>query len=824
MGMILLLSVAIRLVACGLTLAHFARTGHWSILFFSAMTALMATRQLLSYTSLDVPLRGGPWVSELPGLAVSLLVLAAVMLFARSLSHQRDYFCFSSDAPSETGYAMLNVSLDGEVLSATANVRSLLGSGATNLPGCAFADLFTGDFPQDRYDNALVEARRAGSARFDAELTTGGGAARPVRVYVRPQPSLLLRRFSHYTAVLVDLRPQQEAQELQEAIADLARDAEDIIANEGWGLMHIAESAAQALDVRRVNVWWFSPDQRYLRCAEDYDAATGRHLAGTVLDLARFPDYATAVEEARVVEVRDAQGDPRTADLSEAYLHQRNIGALLDAPIRIEGKVAGVLCLEHVGEPRDWSDMEVAFAGSLADLVALARTAALHRAREEQLHRQSYLDPLTGLFNWQYLQDQLESDVAARQTTDGDSLALLYIDVDQFRYINDALGHVTGDRLLVEVTQELAEAQPAGSLLGRVGGDELVLILREVDSPTAAAEAERIRAHLSDHPFRTDGQTFTVSVSIGLAELDTDTASAGELLAHADLACNMAKEAGRNQVAVYRPEEAPQQVLSDRLDMFNRVRAALNNDRFQLVYQPIRGLLENGEDFQEVLLRMREDGELLSPAQFMPTAERFGLMGEIDRWVVREALTHLAEWRRERPGLALSINLSARAFSDPALFDEVRGLLDALELDPAAVVFEITETEAIANLAEAQQLIWRLKELGCRFALDDFGSGFASFTYLRDLPTDLVKIDGKFVRELAHSTLDRAIVHALVDIAHTLGKQVVAEFVESGKTLAALRMMGVEYAQGFYLGRPAITPTAADEEKGRPPRQINGGA
>jgi EAL domain-containing protein (putative c-di-GMP-specific phosphodiesterase class I) len=156
--------------------------------------------------------------------------------------------------------------------------------------------------------------------------------------------------------------------------------------------------------------------------------------------------------------------------------------------------------------------------------------------------------------------------------------------------------------------------------------------------------------------------------------------------------------------------------------------------------------------------------------------------------------------------MALSINLSARAFSDPALFAEVQQLLGDLALAPEAVTFEITETEAIANLVEAQQLIWRLKELGCRFALDDFGSGFASFTYLRDLPTDLVKIDGKFVRELPHSSLDRAIVHALVDIAHTLGKEVVAEFVDSGTTLSALRMMGVEHGQGFYLGRPDEAP------------------
>lgn len=822
MGLILLLSITIRLVACGLTLHHFARTRHASVLFFTAMTALMATRQALSYIQLEVPLLGGPWPTELPGLVVSFLVLAAVVFYARALNHQRDYFCFSSDAPSETGYAMLNASPRGRVLSATHNLGALVGMPARQLAGRPLDALFEPTFPQDRFLEGLERARSEGSARMEAQLTDPRGEPIPVRVFVRPQSSLLLGRLSHFTVVLVDLRPEEKARNLQEAIADLARDAEDIIANEGWGLMHIAECAAQSLGVQRVNIWWFSPDRRYLRCAESFDARSGQHVAGSVLDLSDHPDYAAALESARVIDVADTADDPRTLEFYDSYLRPNGIGALLDAPIRVEGQVAGVLCLEQVGAPRAWDNMEVAFAGSLGDLVALARTAALHRAREEQLHRQSYLDPLTGLFNWQYLQEQLERDAAAQGAGEADGLALLYIDVDQFRYINDALGHVTGDRLLLEVAQELMEVQPPGSLLGRVGGDEFVLILRGVDAETATAEAERIRAQLTDYRFTAGEQDFTISTSIGVAELDKETGSAGELLAHADLACSMAKEAGRNQVAVYRPQDAPQQQLSDRLAMFNRVRAALDAGRFQLVFQPIRGLLDQGEDFHEVLLRMREDGGLLSPAEFMPTAERFGLMGEIDRWVVHEALTQLARWRRQRPNMALSINLSARAFSDAALFSEVRQHLDELALDPEAVMFEITETEAIANLAEAQQLIWRLKELGCRFALDDFGSGFASFTYLRDLPTDLVKIDGKFVRELPHSSLDRAIVHALVDIAHTLGKQVVAEFVDSGKTLAALRMMGVEYGQGFYLGRPDTEPAPPDPAEADPPRQASG--
>jgi len=291
-----------------------------------------------------------------------------------------------------------------------------------------------------------------------------------------------------------------------------------------------------------------------------------------------------------------------------------------------------------------------------------------------------------------------------------------------------------------------------------------------------------------------------------VALMDRDTRSAGDLLAGADLACNQAKEAGRNRIAFYQPGSPANRLMSERLATFQRIRRALDEDRFQLVYQPIRGLGGESGDFHEVLLRLKDETGPLGPEQFLPVAERFSLMGEIDRWVVEQAVARLARWRRDRPGLTFSINLSARAFGDGELFDQIRDRILAYGLAPEALVFEITETEAIANLAQAKAMIWTLKELGCRFALDDFGTGFASFAYLRELPVDLVKIDGHFIRDLPNSSLDHTIVRALVDIADNLGKAVVAEFVENGQTLAQLSAMGVDYAQGFHLGHPADTP------------------
>ena len=689
MGTILLLSALVRVAAMALSLGYLYRHRRWQILILTTLTGLMATRQGLTLSQGGFGWLGGPWITELPGLLVSFLVLGVVVVYNRILQ-------------------------------------------------------------EDRHQ-------------------------------------------------------QEQARSLQESVADLAREAEEIIAHEGWGLVHIAERATEALEVDRMGIWWFSPDRQHLRCTEHYDRINGRHTAGEMLDKARHGAYFQALEQNRVLAVTDPTHDPRTAEL-RPYLQENGITALLNAPILFEGHTAGMVCFEHTSGRRHWNDAEGAFAGSIADLVALARTAGRHRERAERLAHQAYMDPLTGLVNWQFLQERLQEEVDRERRNAEPALALLYIDLDQFRYINDTQGHEAGDRMLAAVAKEIIAVQPPEAVLGRVGGDEFVLAVHEADPAQVEALAASIRDGLARMGKDGEAHRFTLSASIGAALLDAETRSAGDLLAGADLACNQAKEAGRNQIAFYQPGSEANELMSERLAMFQRIRRALDEDRFRLVYQPIRGLKGHVGDFHEVLLRMEEDGHLLSPGAFLPAAERFSLMGEIDRWVVEQAMAQLARWRQERPEMVFSINLSARAFGDQALFDQIRSWIETYQLVPEALVFEITETEAIANLAQAKAMIWTLKELGCRFSLDDFGSGFASFAYLRELPVDLVKIDGHFIRDLPNSSLDHAIVRALVDIADNLGKEVVAEFVENSQTLARLSALGVGYAQGFYLGHPAEHP------------------
>ena len=806
MGTILLFSALIRVAAMGLSVWHLYRHRRWQILVMVALTGLMAARQGLTLAEAPVAWWGGPWHTELPGLLVSFLVLGAVAAYMRILQEDGHQYLYWNRIPRETGFVFADLAPDHTIHRVTDNLSGLVGYEPTEVTERNFTELLSsqehGQGEGLPRPTDLSDPERG--SRMDLTLRARDGRDVPIRAFIRFQHNPFHGR-RHFSVILADRREEVQSRKLQETVADLAREAEDIIANEGWGLVHIAEQAAEALEVNRVGIWWFSPDHCHLRCTEHYNRITGHHTAGELLDQTPYPTYFQALEEHRVLAVADPWTDPRTAELAPGYLAEQGITALLGVPILSEGRSAGVVCFEHTGGQRTWNEAEAAFAGSIADLVALSRTAGRHRERAERLAHQAHLDPLTGLVNWQLLQERLHEEVVREGQKADPRLALLYIDLDQFRYINDTQGHEVGDGLLTAVAKEIIAVQPGDAVLGRVGGDEFVLAVHEADPELVRGLAARVQDGLARTALD-GGPQVTLSASIGVALMGPDTRSAGDLLAGADLACNQAKEAGRNRIAFYQPDSPANTLMSERLSTFQRIRRALDRDGFQLVYQPIRGLSGYPGDLHEVLLRLQDEEGALGPGQFLPVAERFSLMGEIDRWVVEQAVARLAQWRRERPELTFSINLSARAFGDQELFDQIRDWIRIHNLAPEALVFEITETEAIANLAQAKAMIWTLRELGCRFALDDFGSGFASFAYLRELPVDLVKIDGHFIRDLPHSSLDHAIVRALVDIADNLGKEVVAEFVENSQTLAQLTAMGVHYAQGFHLGHPVDTP------------------
>ena len=441
--------------------------------------------------------------------------------------------------------------------------------------------------------------------------------------------------------------------------------------------------------------------------------------------------------------------------------------------------------------------------GSVAYITGTARDITSKKAYENELTYQAQHDSLTGIYNRKYFQQELER-VVSRVARSAADCAVFYMDLDQFKYVNDTVGHGAGDKLLLETTNLLRSHLREGDLLARFGGDEFTVLLYNLDRDEACSVAEGLRKLFETYQFVDSGQSFNVTLSLGIACITSQTTSADDVLSQADIACNIAKSNGRNRTHIAEPGNNEQDGLATDMGWANRVRDAFENDRFSLVYQPIISVANGAVNDYEVLLRMqRDNGEIILPGGFMPAAERFGLVHNVDRWAITRAITQLDEiTNKNSSNLHFAINLSGRAFEDKELLPLIRGLLNDSSLSPSQLTFEITETAAIANLRDASKFITRLKDMGCEFALDDFGSGFCSFNYLKKLPVDKLKIDGSFVKNLAETQVDQAMVQSMNQIAHALGKKTIAEFVENDQTLQLLKNYGVDFAQGNYLGIP----------------------
>ncbi|SHF15872.1 PAS domain S-box-containing protein/diguanylate cyclase (GGDEF) domain-containing protein [Modicisalibacter ilicicola DSM 19980] len=440
------------------------------------------------------------------------------------------------------------------------------------------------------------------------------------------------------------------------------------------------------------------------------------------------------------------------------------------------------------------------YTGLVADISE--RKAMLERLRQIAEH-----DGLTGLHNRSYFQQRLEHVVQRARRT-GCQAALLYIDLDNFKYVNDTLGHAAGDRLLIDVARLLARRVRSTDLIGRFGGDEFTVLLRDLPSGQAQMVAEAFRQQFVDYVFRHAGKQIDIGCSIGVALIGHESCDGEEVLAQPDFACHLAKRAGRNRVHQFSAEDQSDiHTLSVDMGWSRRIKHALEQDRLVLAYQPIMTTAEGELHGYEVLVRLLDERDrLIMPSGFLPPAERFGLAVDIDRWVIANAIDSLLQARKTQPALCYSINLSAQTISDSSVCDLILQRLEATGLDPQALIFEVTETAAITDMNIAQQFLGRLREIGCRTALDDFGSGMSSFAYLKDLPVDIVKLDGYFVRRLAENRTDQSMVRALNEIIHALGKQSVAEFVEDQQSLQLLTDYAVDFVQGYYLGRPAPLP------------------
>jgi diguanylate cyclase (GGDEF)-like protein/PAS domain S-box-containing protein len=443
--------------------------------------------------------------------------------------------------------------------------------------------------------------------------------------------------------------------------------------------------------------------------------------------------------------------------------------------------------------------------GTVRYITGTARDITNQKTFEAELTYQTQHDKLTGLKNRSFFQQELEG-LISRLARSGENCTLIYLDLDQFKYVNDTLGHAAGDKLLIEVAQLLKDNLREGDLLARFGGDEFTLLLYDTDTIAAEIVANNLLGFFNTYRFFSESRMFNVTCSMGVTHLSRQTETAENALSHADIACNIAKKQGRNCFHIFDPANKQLDGMAEDMGWASRVKKAYENDHFSLVYQPIVSIERGTVEDYEVLLRMNlDDGQRILPGGFIPAAERFGLINHVDRWTVRHAMHALVKLHEENDKIHFAINLSGRAFEDKELLPMIQGILDNTGLEATCLTFEITETAAIANIAAAKMFITKLKNMGCQIALDDFGTGFCSFAYLKNLPVDKLKIDGSFVQSLDTSKVDRAMVQSMNQIAHALGKQTIAEFVQNEKILHLLRDYGVDFAQGHYLGKPLPT-------------------
>ena len=434
-------------------------------------------------------------------------------------------------------------------------------------------------------------------------------------------------------------------------------------------------------------------------------------------------------------------------------------------------------------------------------IVLTGRPIGERKRFESQLVYLASHDSLTGLCNRRRFEELMDEELV---TVDGrgTSGALIFLDLDNFKAVNDSLGHRVGDDFLRSLAAVLRAQLGGGGILARFGGDEFAVLAPRADAVAAAAIAERLRQAVRRHTVVVEDTEISSTASIGIALFPEHGATVDDLLVHADLAMYAAKE-DRDAVATFDPAAPQHADIATQRAWSQRIRDAVDRDRLCLYAQPLRHLSSGRIEFEFLVRLEGDDGQLIPPGEFLPVAERSGLVVDIDRWVVGRAISLLAEWERSGRALSVAVNLSGRSLRDGGLASFVEQELQARGADPASLMLEVTETSAITNIESAREFMARLRKLGCRFAIDDFGAGFASFGYLKYLPVDRVKIDGSYVRNLPHAVQDQHFVRAMVEVARGLGMETVAEFVEDEETLSLLTAMGVDFGQGFYIARPA---------------------
>jgi diguanylate cyclase (GGDEF)-like protein/PAS domain S-box-containing protein len=483
------------------------------------------------------------------------------------------------------------------------------------------------------------------------------------------------------------------------------------------------------------------------------------------------------------------------AQLDHASKHVLNMPDTHETSERLELELNNGRTLTQLSYPVD--DVE----GRIIGRLWLYEDITLERQTAQQLLYLAERDPLTGLYNRHRFQEELNNLIAASLRSH-QKFALLYFDLDDFKYINDTFGHRAGDTVLVRTAGEISSIVRHIEVFARLGGDEFAILSHLQPGDDLDILPARIVTSISSIPLHFRGTNIRLTTSVGVAVFPEHGETAEDLVAHADTAMYQAKNQGKNTWAIYDPQRDSSEAMMHRLTWYNRIAQALEQNLFEVHFQGVYETAHNALTHLEILVRMRdvdEPGHLIMPGQFIPIAEKNGQIVNIDRWVIRRSIELLSENPAMPP---VAINISGRTFDDPSIPQYIRSLLGELQVDPVRLIIELTETAAVSDIQDAQRFIEAVHQAGCRVCLDDFGSGFSTFGYLKYLGVEILKIDGLFIRDLPNNRDNQIFVKAMVEVARGLGKLTVAEFVEDAATLSMVKSLGIDLAQGYYLGRP----------------------
>jgi len=575
-------------------------------------------------------------------------------------------------------------------------------------------------------------------------------------------------------------------------------------------LTKATELSAKALHVERVSIWMFNDDKTILTCADLFESEFLRHTSGAVLTAEEFPDYFDAIRSGEILAVSHAREDVRTCAFNEKYLKPLDIYSILDLPIIQSDKLIGIICHGSVGKIKVWALDEQEFACSVVSAISLSLEIKKRRLVQEELkaqkeifHYHAHHDALTGLPNRFLFDDRLSQAIKQAQRS-GTKIAVLFLDLDHFKRVNDSMGHKVGDELLVEVAQRLRSKIRQTDTLARLGGDEFAIVLDHVANLDVVVSVTRDLLQVMDAPIELSNQSFFVTVSVGMVIFPDDGSTPEELLKHADTAMYQAKEDGRNTYQFY--AHTMTEKAFERIAMETRFRNALSREEFVVYYQPQVDVNTGQFIGMEALVRwMHPDMGLVSPSMFLNFANETGLIIPMDQWVMKTAMSQIAHWYQSglQPGV-LALNVSMQQLHKEDFVETIQLLLKETGCQPQWLELEVTEEYIMEDTSMVVQVLNEVKDLGISLAIDDFGTGYSSLSQLKRLPINKLKIDRSFVCDLPHDDEDVVISKTIIALCRNMGLSVVAEGVETEEQKDFLLQNGCQYIQGYFYAKPML--------------------